>query len=80
MKQLFALRDLKAESMLDPFVSMNYSTAMRETQIKMNQSKQLDEFAEDFELVHLGTWDHVEGVTAEPHVVLMNLFQLKAKA
>ncbi len=72
MKQYFCLYDRKAEGKLEPFLSHNSQTAMRDTQIQMRKSEHLHEYAADFDLILLGTWDDQAGIEGIPEQVIIN--------
>lgn len=71
MKQLFTYLDTKAEGMMDPWVSDNAETAMRRAQIDLRQQEHLSQFAVDFTLMVVGTWDPQSGIErTEPQPVI----------
>lgn len=76
MKSMFALHDLKAEAMLDPFTSINLQTAMRKTQIDLSNDEKLRDFAADFCLMEVGTWDPILGMQRKEPTVVIQLSQL----
>lgn len=73
---MFALYDRKAEGMLEPFLSNNLQTAMRDTQIKMDQAENLRTYAADFELRLVGSWDEQAGLEGCPPDLVINLQSL----
>lgn len=78
MKEVFAVHDLKAAGMGELFTSINIQTAMREQEIALKADPKLRDYAADFCLMKVGTWDPQDGLTAQPAEVVITLDQLVA--
>lgn len=76
MKQMFALHDLKAEALGEPFTSINIQTAMRKCKIDLGNDQQLRDYAADFTLMEVGIWDPITGVQRKEPTPVIGLYSL----
>lgn len=58
---IFSVYDSKATAYLQPFFSVNVETALREFSTAVNGEGQFNQYAEDYSMFLLGTFDQDEG-------------------
>ncbi|QXP08163.1 MAG: nonstructural protein [Arizlama microvirus] len=78
--KIFAVRDIKAAIYHQPFYMQNEVLATRSLQQAVNnKDTQLFQYAEDFSLHELGTWDDNSGTFSiyPQHKHIINCIQLK---
>ena len=75
MKNVYSIRDMKAENCPVLFLSLSDGTALRDVRDAVNSSNSnLSRYPADFELIRIGIYDDVLGViTPTDHVVICNL-------
>jgi hypothetical protein len=66
-KQIFAIRDSKAEMFNDPFLCNTHGEAERSLKTAVNDKQSaISKYPEDFDLYHLGTYDTNSGKIETP--------------
>lgn len=75
MKNVYTIRDLKAENCPALFLSLSDGTALRDVCEAVNGGTSiLSQYPADFQLIRIGNYDDVLGViTPTDHVVICNL-------
>lgn len=60
--RFFSIRDIKAESFMDPFMSQNAATAVRMVSQAVNDpAHQFNKYPEDYVLFEVGGWNQETG-------------------
>lgn len=63
MKNLYHVKDIKAQAYLDPFTAGNDNVVKRQLQSIIKDAKgDIGRYPEDFELYRMGTYDEFRGI------------------
>jgi hypothetical protein len=81
MKGIYSVFDKKAQEYAEPFVDVTDATALRKVQdlVENHKDHPMSRYAEDYELVKLGSWDATTGIIEMDPMDLIPLAKLKVE-